>query len=85
MEVREEMNEADSFKKFKDTIRRGEAIGEIRTSKPLTDFDLAVQWAVGRIGKRKGYPCDITTAEIWQEIYPIFEDDAQTVADFLNT
>ncbi len=73
-----------TFENFKNIIRNGEARGEIKTSVPLTDFDLAIQWAVGNIGERKGYPCDITIDEVWQEIYPLYEADAQGIADFLN-
>lgn len=64
-----------SFEEFKDTIRKGEANGEIKTSKPLTDYDLAVQWAVGRIAEKKGYPCYITAAEIWQELPEQFREE----------
>jgi len=73
-----------TFENFKNIIRNGEARGEIKTSVPLTDFDLAIQWAVGNIGERKGYPCDITIDEVWQEIYPLYEADVQGIADFLN-
>lgn len=74
-----------SFEEFKDIVREGEASGEIKTSIPLTDYDLAVQWAIGSIGERKGYPCEVTSEEIWQEMYPLFEDKAQEMADFLNS
>jgi len=73
-----------TFEEFKHIIREGEATGEIKTTKPLTDFDLMIQWAVGQIGDRKGYPCDITEDEIWQELFPLFKDDAQMMADSLN-
>ena len=39
-----------TFEEFKNIIRKGETDGEIKTSKPLTDYDLAVQWAIGKIG-----------------------------------
>lgn len=73
-----------TFETFKNIIRNGEAKGEIKISEPLTDFDLAVQWAIGNIGERKGYPCDITADEIWQELYPLYEADVHGVTDFLN-
>ena len=72
------------FETFKNIIRNCEAKGEIKTSKPLTDFDLEVQWAIGRIGDRKGYPCEITIDEIWQELFTLHEADVQAVTDFLN-
>lgn len=59
------------FEKFKQTVREAEANGEIKTTAPLTDCDLAVQWAVAKVGDRKGYPCTITLDEIWQEMYSI--------------
>ena len=62
------------FEEFKDIIRKAEANGEIQTSKPLTDLDLAVQWAMGQIGERKGYPCDITIDEMWQELYTLHDE-----------
>lgn len=45
------------------------------TLKPLTDYDLAVQWAVGRIGEKKGYPCYVTAEEIWQELPEQFREE----------
>lgn len=69
-----------TFEEFKNIIRKGEANGEIKTSKTLTDYDLAVQWAMGKIGERKGYPCDITLNEIWEEM--LLDDDAKTIVDF---
>lgn len=63
------------FEEFVAIIRNGEANGEIKTSVPLSDYDLAVQWAIGSIGERKAYPCDITADEIWQEMFQIFGTD----------
>lgn len=48
----------------KDSIAKG----EVKASKELTDYDLAVQFAIGKIGERKGYPCNITIDEIGNEI-----------------
>lgn len=56
------------FDEFVKTIRRGIADGEIKLSQELTDLDLAVTFAVGKIGERKGYPCEITPDEIYSEI-----------------
>lgn len=55
----------DEFKKI---IRQGEEKGEIKTSQPLTDLDLEIQWAIGQIGDKRGYPCNITIDEIYEEI-----------------
>ena len=52
------------YERFKDTVRRGIKSGEIKTSAPLSEIDFAVQFAIGKIGEEKGYPCDITTDEI---------------------
>ena len=56
------------FNEFVSIIRRGIAEGEIKLSQELTDFDLAVQFAVGRIVEKKGYPCEVTADEIYSEI-----------------
>ena len=64
-----------TFEEFRNIVRNGEAEGKIITSEPLSDFDLAVQWAMGRIGERKGYSCDITPDEIWREMYFAFFPD----------
>ena len=56
------------FIEFRYIIRQGIKNGEIKLSQELSDFDLAVQYAIGLIGERKGYPCKITDVEIWAEI-----------------
>jgi hypothetical protein len=56
------------FVEFRYVIRQGIRNGEIKVSKELSDFDLAVQYAAGKIGERKGYPMKTTAAEIWEEI-----------------
>ena len=58
----------EDFKNFISDIRLGVAIGEIKITKELSDFDLAVTFAVGKIGERKGYPCNVTLDEIENEI-----------------
>ena len=56
------------FDEFKQIVRDGLKSGELKCTKELTDLDLAVQFAIGRIGDRKGYPLDVTIGEIASEI-----------------
>ena len=56
------------FKEFCETIKSGMESGVIKTDRPLTEFEMAVQVAVGLIAGRKGYPCEITLEEIFSEI-----------------
>lgn len=63
-----ENRKARAFKVFLQTIRQGIADGDIKTSKELTDFDLAVYFAITQIGKRRGYQIPITVEEIFWEI-----------------
>ena len=56
------------FVEFLYIIRTGIENGEIKLSTELSNFDLAVQYAIGQIGERKGYPCETTVEEIWAEI-----------------
>ena len=57
-----------TFDEFRTIIREAERKGEFKTSKPMTDYDLAVQYAIGLIGEERGYPCKITLEEIWQRL-----------------
>lgn len=50
------------------TIRQAIADGDIKISKELTDFDLAVYFATVQIGKRRGYQIPMTVEEIFWEI-----------------
>ena len=63
------------FETFKRTIRNAEKSGVIRLSKEITDFDLAVQWAVARIGEERGYPCRTTISEINAYMPDGYRDD----------
>lgn len=56
------------FKEFCERLKDGMESGVIKTDKPLTEFEIAVQVAVCSIGVRKGYPCEITLEEIFNEI-----------------
>lgn len=56
------------FRDFIKIVRHGIASGEIRITKEMTDFDLAVQYAIGKIGEKRGYPCDVTPEEIQEQI-----------------
>lgn len=58
----------EDFMQFLANIRYGISNGTIKVSKELTDFDLAVQYAIAEIGKRKGYPCNVTLEEIFYEV-----------------
>ena len=53
-------------KDFLNTIKERINSGEIKLTKPLSDFDIAMQFVVGKIGETKGYPCNITYDEIYE-------------------
>ena len=67
-----------TFEFFKQTVRDGLKSGELKMFKDmsskepmeddLSDFDLATQFAIGEIGKRRGYPLRVTAEDIYQEI-----------------
>lgn len=57
-----------TFDEFKKIVRDGLKSGELKCTKELTDLDLAVQFAIGRIGDRRGYPLYTTAGEIVSEI-----------------
>jgi len=64
-----------SFEKFRKNVREAEADGIFTTSKPMTDYDLAVQWAVSKVAEKKGgYPCEVTAEEIYAELPIQFKD-----------
>ena len=56
------------FKQFVSTVRTGIANGNISTSKMLSDFDLAVTFAIGKIGEQRGYPLTVTAEDINNKI-----------------
>ena len=56
------------FENFIKISRYGMAAGEIRASKKLSDFDLAVLFAVGKIGEQEGYPFTATPEQIYEQI-----------------
>lgn len=63
-----------TFDKFRLIVITGIATGELKISVELTDFDLAVYYAIGVIGEQKGYPCDISLDEIYAEIMTFAPD-----------
>ena len=63
-----------TFPEFVTIIRDSEQKGIIKTTVPMTDFDLAVQYAIGLIGEKRGYPCDITIDEIHEEMLKFAPD-----------
>ena len=66
-----------TFDEFRTIIREGERKGDIKTSIPMTDYDLAVQYAIGQIGEERGYPCEITFEEIWQRLPEEFREEQE--------
>lgn len=62
------------FLEFMRIIRDGEALGEIKSSKPITDFDLAVQFAIGKLFE-KGIR-EMTTEDIWKSMIENCGEDA---------
>ena len=63
-----ENRKAQAFKVFLQNVRQAIANGDMRISKELTDYDLAVQFAITQIGKRRGYLVPVTAEEIFYEI-----------------
>ena len=64
-----------TFEEFRRNVRDAEAEGIFKTSVPLTDYDLAVQWAISKVGEKKGgYPCEMTAEEIYAELPEQFKD-----------
>ena len=66
------------LEEFIKTIREAEASGAIRCTKPLTDYDLAIQYVLGKIAERKGTPCECTVLEIWKELRVIAPEFTET-------
>jgi len=62
LEMREE------FLKFMRYFREMCANGTFKISVNLSTFDLAVYYAVSKIGEKKGYPCYATTEEVLETI-----------------
>lgn len=56
------------FKEFCERLKSSMESGAFMTDRPLTEFEMAVQFAVCSIGVRKGYPCETTLEEILSEI-----------------
>ena len=57
-----------TFHEFVMIVRDSEQKEIIKTTQPMTDFDLAVQYACASIGEKRGYPCDIALEEIYEEM-----------------
>lgn len=55
------------FEYFLKVVRNDMENGKIKTGKPLSDYDLMIQFAIGEIGREKGYPCDVTIDEIFEK------------------
>ena len=58
------------FVLFSNNIKIGVALGEIKTSKPLTDLSLAIIYSLEQIKERKflEYPFNVSLDEICEEI-----------------
>ena len=74
MDTQERLKE--EFRKFVQFVREKEASGVIKYSPPteITDYDLAVTFAIGLIQDLKGVKCVTTATEIWQ-MMTIFAPD----------
>ena len=70
-------NKVIEFQHFKDTIEKGIRGGEIKFvgTGCITEFDMAVQFAIGKIGERKQYPMYVTPEEIYFEIGSFTDPD----------
>jgi hypothetical protein len=64
----------ESFEDFKKTVRKAERDGAIKIPIQLSDFDLAVQWALCCIAEKKGNPCEATMEEIWYALPDEFKE-----------
>ena len=62
------------FDHYRRVIRKALFKGTIKLYDPqdpnyeISDFQLLLTFAMGEIGKRKGYPCDATLEEIYYEM-----------------
>ena len=56
------------YTEFRKIIKQGFSSGEIKTSEPMTELDLAVQYVIGVLGELRGYPLEITPEEIGHAI-----------------
>lgn len=56
------------FEDFLVSTKKALTYGALKTKKPLSDLDIAVQYAIGLIGDREGYPMDITPEKLSDEI-----------------
>ena len=57
-----------TFNDFLEITKSSIENGEIKISKPLSKFDMAILFAEGQICDRKGVPCTCTLSEIHNEI-----------------
>lgn len=56
------------FEDFLVSTRKALTYGALKTKKPLSDLDIAVQYAIGIIGEREGYPLDVYPEKIAEEV-----------------
>ena len=68
-----------TFEEFKERIGFAIITGQIQLEPEgtvLSELDMAVQYAIGKIGERKGvFPCTVTCEEIYDEILT-FSDES---------
>lgn len=64
-----------TFDEFKAITKEGLDSGTLKVSKPLSDLDMAVQFACGLIGEERGYPCEIMENEVVNRILTFADAD----------
>ena len=66
-----------TFDEFKSLFRKMESDPRVEMSpkREFSDYDIAVLWAVSKIGEKNGYPCEMTIDEIWNELPEQFRKD----------
>jgi len=63
-----------TFADFKAVTKANLDSGALKVSKPMSDLDMAVQFAIGLIGDECGYPFNVTDDEICTRILTFADD-----------
>lgn len=58
----------EELKEFIKIIRDAETAGLLSTSKPMTDYDLAIQYVLGQFTDERGTPCEVTINEVAERL-----------------
>ena len=69
------------LKRFISNFRDLEKKNVIRTSGPLSDYDLAVSYVVNNLAMVKGIPCVVTPEEVWAHLSVLAPEFAKETED----